>query len=104
MTTDPQSAMRAWLFVLPALIAVPALGWAVLHPSVVCVSETDTIVCADYSDAKFIVATAGVGVALVISGLLGLVIRFRRGAIAAGVAVGLALIGLAVGAYIRGIT
>jgi hypothetical protein len=93
-----------WLFLLPAVIAVAALAWAILQPAEVCTSGGDTSVCTDYSDMKFFVATAGVGFAGLIAALLGFVVDLRRSAIAAGAVAGLALLGLAVASQIRVIT
>jgi hypothetical protein len=104
MSAEPRPARRAWLFGLPVVIAVAALAWAFLHPSVVCTSGSDTIVCAEYSDAKFLFAAGGVGLALLVSGLLGFVVRLRHSTIATGLTAGFALVGLAVIAYVRAIT
>jgi len=93
-----------WLLVFPAAIALASLAWAVLHPAEVCVSGGDTIACSDYSSMKFFVATAGVGLAVLVAAFLGFAIRLRRTAIAAAVAFGVALIGLAVVSQIRDIT
>jgi hypothetical protein len=46
--------------VFPAVIALAALAWAILHPTEVCVSGGDASVCTVHSSMKFFVATAGV--------------------------------------------
>jgi hypothetical protein len=90
--------------VFPAVIALAAMGWAVSHPTVVCVSGGDTFGCTDYSLMKFFVATAGVGLAMLVAAFLGFTMRLGRTAIVAAVAVGVALISLAVVSQIRAVT
>ncbi|HJS26897.1 MAG TPA: hypothetical protein VJ913_07220 [Actinomycetota bacterium] len=103
-TTQQKASIRTWLFVLPAVVALAAILWALLHPREVCTSGGETSVCTDYSATKFFVATAGMGLAALVVAVLGLAIHPRRSAIVAWVAVGLTLIGVAVASQVRVIT
>jgi hypothetical protein len=90
--------------VLPAVMALSALAWALLQPSEVCTSGSDTGVCTDYSAMRFLVAMASLGLAVLIAAVLGLAIRLRRSAVVFETVLGLALIGVGVASQIRAIT
>lgn len=86
---------RSWrllAFMVPAFIAVAALAWAVLQPTVVCTSGGDTSGCSDYSGMKFFVATVGVGAALMLASIIGFVLRTRRAASITALGVGVLLV------------
>jgi hypothetical protein len=92
---------RGWLFVVPVVIATAALMWSILQPSEVCSSGGDTRTCNDYSAIKFVVATAGVGLAALLAAAVALATGVRRFLVIVAAAFGVGLIGLAATSQIR---
>jgi hypothetical protein len=63
-----------WFFV-PALIALGAVAFALLRPTVDCIRSADVVACSDTGLVNVLVATGGVLLAAVITAFL---LRTRR--------------------------